>query len=63
MPVRIILLAASALFLASCRQDDFDQRYKDAEAQIRKEDRDLASQLPSATPSAAQPGEASSAYP
>lgn len=68
MPLRPALLVAASLFLASCGQDNFDQRYRDAEAQVRKEDRDLASQLPAAqlpasSPSAAKPAEASSAHP
>ena len=66
MPVRLALLTALALLLSACGGDKFDQRYRDAEAQIRKEDKDLASELPSAAPavsSAAQPAEAASLHP
>ena len=66
MPVRFILLAAVSFALASCGDDKFDQRYRDAETQIRKEDRDLASELPSAAPaisSTAEPSGASSPHP
>jgi hypothetical protein len=66
MAVRLVLLAVVSLGLASCGNDKFDQRYRDAEAQIRKEDRDLARELPSAVPdnsTAAQPTEASSSRP
>jgi len=52
MPWRPALLAIVALTLFSCGQDKFDQRYRDAEAQIRQEDRDLASEDPGAAPGA-----------
>lgn len=63
MPVRLVLFAALACALASCGGDKFDQRYRDAEAQVRKEDKDLASELPSPAPAASQPSAAASASP
>lgn len=66
MTVRLGLLAAVSLALASCGEDKFDQRYRDADAQIRKEDKALASELPGAAPAdagTAQPAEASSPHP
>jgi len=61
MAVRLALLALAALLLSSCGEDRFDQRYSDAEAQIRREDKALASEMPgdagagsAAAPAAAQ---------
>jgi hypothetical protein len=63
MLLRLVLLAAAGLLLSSCGQDKFDQRYRNAEAQIRQEDRDLASEMPSGDASgsaAVQPADPSS---
>ncbi len=50
MPARLALLALSALLLTSCGEDRFDQRYRDAEAQIRREDKALSSEMPGDAP-------------
>ena len=59
MPVYLALLPVAALLLlTSCGEDRFDQRYRDAEAQIRQEDKTLASEMPGdspAGPGAVQP--------
>jgi hypothetical protein len=52
MAARLVLVAMAALALSACGQDKFDQRYRDAEARIRQEDKALASELPSDAPTA-----------